>query len=198
MTIKSRSHSIERKTKETNVKLNFNIDGTGISNINTGIGFFDHMLDLFTTHGLFDLDLSVKGDLDVDYHHTVEDIGICLGTAFNKSLNDFKGITRFSNVSVPMDEALCNCAIDICNRSHLSFSHNFTNEKVGQFDSELIEEFLNAFVSNARIALHINICTGTNTHHKIEAVFKALGIALDKATQIDKRKSNIPSTKGIL
>lgn len=194
----SRQHSIKRETKETSIELDLTIDGQAKSNIHTGIGFFDHMLDLFTNHGLFNLNVTVKGDLHVDFHHSVEDVGICLGIAFKEALGDCKGITRFANVLVPMDEALCQCAIDICNRPFLGFVHNFDKEKVGDFDAELVEEFFNAFVNNARISLHLNILKGTNTHHKIESCFKALGQCLDKATQFDIRKSDIPSTKGIL
>ena len=194
----TRHHSIKRETKETSIELDLTIDGQAKSNIHTGIGFFDHMLDLFTNHGLFNLNVTVKGDLHVDFHHSVEDVGICLGIAFKEALGDCKGITRFANVLVPMDEALCECAIDICNRPFLGFVHNFEKEKVGDFDTELVEEFFNAFVNNARISLHLNILKGTNTHHKIESCFKALGQCLDKATQFDIRKSDIPSTKGIL
>ena len=198
MTTSKRQHTISRTTKETSVKLSLDIDGQGKSKIKTGIGFFDHMLDLFTNHGLFNLDVEVNGDLHVDFHHSVEDVGICLGIAFKEALADYKGINRFANVCVPMDEALCECAIDICNRPFLGFEHSLEKEKVGNFDTELVEEFLNAFVNNARVCLHISIVKGTNTHHKIESVFKALGQCLDKATQIDPRKTNVPSTKGIL
>lgn len=198
MNTQSRKHSIKRETKETSIELDLNIDGEGKSNIQTGIGFFDHMLDLFTNHGLFDLNVTVKGDLHIDFHHSVEDVGICLGIAFKEALGDCKGITRFANVLVPMDEALCQCAIDICNRPYLGFDHNFDKEKVGEFDAELVEEFLNAFVNNARLSLHMTILKGTNTHHKIESCFKALGQCLDKATQFDIRKKDVPSTKGIL
>ncbi len=194
----SRKYSIKRETKETSIELDLNIDGEGKSNIQTGIGFFDHMLDLFTNHGLFDLNVTVKGDLHIDFHHSVEDVGICLGIAFKEALGECKGITRFANVLVPMDEALCQCAIDICNRPYLGFEHNFDKEKVGEFDAELVEEFLNAFVNNARLSLHMAILKGTNTHHKIESCFKALGQCLDKATQFDIRKKDVPSTKGIL
>ena len=193
-----REHDIERETNETAIYLSLNVDGKGESSINTGIGFFNHMLELFSKHGLFDLTVKVKGDLDVDFHHTVEDVGICLGQAFHAALGDNKGITRYASVTVPMDEALCQCAIDISNRPHLSFSHTLTQEKVGTFDSELIDEFFQAFVNNARITLHLNLLAGSNTHHKIEACFKALGLCLDMATQLNPRKPGIPSTKGLL
>ena len=195
---KKRSHSISRQTNETNISLKLTIDGTGTSSINTGIGFFNHMLDLFAKHGLFDLDITVKGDLDVDFHHSVEDVGICLGQAFYEALGDNTGISRYADVVIPMDEALCQCAIDISNRPHLSLTHTFANERVGQFDSELIDEFFQAFVNNARLALHLNLLAGQNTHHKIESCFKAFGICLDKATQLDPRRPGIPSTKGVL
>lgn len=193
-----RNFTIERKTNETDISLSFNIDGTGKSTINTGIGFFNHMLDLFVKHGLFDLNLTVNGDLDVDFHHTVEDVGICLGQAFSHCIGDSKGIQRYSSALVPMDEALCQCAIDISKRPHLSFIHTFSKEKVGQFDSELVDEFFQAFVNNAKIALHLTLLAGNNTHHKIEACFKAFGICLDQATMINPRQTGIPSTKGIL
>lgn len=198
MTNQKRHHTIKRKTKETSIELSLTIDGNGTSNIKTGIGFFDHMLDLFTNHGLFNLDVKVDGDLHVDFHHSVEDVGICLGIAFKEALADCNGINRFANVLVPMDEALCECAIDICNRPFLGFNHNFDKEKIGEFDAELVEEFLNAFTNNARVSLHLDIKKGTNTHHKIESCFKALGQCLDRATQYDSRKSGVPSTKGIL
>ncbi len=194
----NRSAQITRNTKETQIDLTLGIDGTGASSIQTGIGFFDHMLDLFSTHGLFDLALTVNGDLNIDGHHTVEDIGICLGQAFHNAMGDCKGITRYADVLVPMDESLCQCAIDISGRSYLGFKHNFQNEKVGEFDVELVEEFFNAFVSNARINLHMHLREGSNTHHKIEACFKAFGVCLDRATCIDPRKKGVPSTKGIL
>ena len=196
--MQERRKTISRKTNETNIELDLLIDGEGNASINTGIAFFDHMLDLFSKHGLFDLNLSVQGDIDVDYHHSVEDVGICLGIAFKEALGDCKGITRFANVLVPMDEALCQAAIDICNRPFLGFEHNFDKEKVGEFDAELVEEFFNGFVSNARVSLHMSLLKGTNTHHKIEACFKAFGQCLDKATLFDARKKDIPSTKGIL
>ncbi len=193
-----RKHTISRKTNETAITLALTIDGTGKSTLNTGIGFFNHMLELFAKHGLFDLDITVKGDLDVDFHHTVEDVGICLGQAFHKALGDNKGITRYSDGLIPMDEALCQCAIDISNRPHLTFTHNLNNEKVGQFDCELVDEFFRAFINNARLSLHLNLLAGFNTHHKIEACFKAFGVCLDRATIIDPRKPGIPSTKGLL
>lgn len=197
MTLK-RDATIERNTQETQIKLTLDLDGDGQSVINTGVGFFDHMLTLFSKHGLFNLKLEVKGDLDVDAHHSVEDVGICLGLAFHKAIGDGKGIRRYASAIIPMDESLCQIAIDVSNRPYLGFNENFNKEKVGLFDSELVEEFFNAFVNNARINLHIDMLKGSNLHHKIEACFKAFGVCLDLATQKDSRKKDIPSTKGIL
>lgn len=193
-----RSAQIERNTAETKIKLKFNIDGTGQVNINSGMPFFDHMLDLFTRHGLFDLDLEVDGDLDVDYHHSVEDVGICLGQAFREAIGDAKQITRYSSGLIPMDESLAQIAIDISNRPSLQFAPKLPTGMVGQFNSELVLEFFHAFVNNARISLHIGILTGENLHHMIEACFKGFGILLDRATILDERHSGIPSTKGVL
>ena len=195
---KKRVGTITRNTAETKINLQFDIDGDGQSTIDTGIGFFDHMLTLFAKHGLFDLTVKVDGDLDVDGHHSVEDVGICLGLAFRDAVGDAVGINRYASVIIPMDEALCQTAIDVSNRPALSMKHNFDKEKVGQFDSELVEEFFNAFVNNARINLHIDMLKGSNLHHKIEACFKAFGVCLDQATQLDPRKKGVPSTKGVL
>lgn len=193
-----RKAHIKRNTNETKVDLKFEIDGRGEGSIMTGIPFFDHMLDLFNHHGLFNLQLKVDGDIEVDYHHTVEDVGICLGQAFREALGDAKGITRYASGLTPMDEALCQMAIDISNRPHLSFDCDFPKTKVGTFDMELAEEFFHAFVNNARITLHIHVIRGRNLHHMIEACFKAFGFYLDKASQLDPRKGNVPSTKGVL
>ena len=193
-----RKSTIDRKTNETDIQLSLTIDGEGSSSINTGIGFFDHMLELFSKHGLFDLTVKVKGDLEVDFHHSVEDVGICLGQALSEALGDCSGINRYASSTIPMDEALCRCSIDICNRPFFSLNHSFDKEKVGQFDSELVEEFFNAVINNARINCHLELLAGTNTHHKIEALFKAFGICLDQATLLNPRKKGIPSTKGIL
>lgn len=178
--------------------MTFGLDGDGTSSIHTGIPFFDHMLDLFTTHGLFNLDLRVKGDLAVDFHHSVEDVGICLGQAFRENIQDAKGIARFASGLIPMDESLCQIAIDVSNRPYLHFQANYPQSKVGTFDVELIEEFFRAFTNNAKISLHINLLTGQNAHHLIESCFKGFGVCLDQATIIDPRKKNIPSTKGVL
>lgn len=194
----SRSASIERNTKETQVSLSLSLDGIGKNSIATGIAFFDHMLDLFSHHGLFDLSVAVKGDLDVDFHHTVEDVGICLGQAFRDALGDAKGITRYASSLTPMDESLCRIALDISNRPHLDFHCDLPKTKVGTFDVELAEEFFRAFVNNARITLHLDVLRGQNLHHVIESCFKGFGRCLDIATQVDARKPNIPSTKGIL
>jgi len=194
----TREATIERKTSETQISLSLNIDGPGKSLIQTGVPFLDHMLDLFSKHGLFILTVAANGDTHIDDHHTVEDIAICLGEAFKKALGNGKGITRYASVSVPMDEALCNIAMDISNRPCLSFNVDFPKTKVGTFDAELVEEFFNAFVNNARMSLHIDMVRGQNLHHIIESIFKAFGVCLDKATQIDPRKDDIPSTKGVL
>ena len=193
-----RKHVIKRHTNETKIDLAFAVDGTGQSVIKTGIAFFDHMLDLFTKHGLFDLQLTVDGDLDVDFHHSVEDVGICLGQAFHHAMGDCQSIVRFSDVTLPMDDALSQCVIDVSNRPYLKFNAVFSHAKVGQFDTELVQEFFQAFVNNARINLHLNLHEGTNVHHQIEACFKAFAVSLDRATRIDVRKKGIPSTKGVL
>ncbi len=193
-----RTAIISRKTKETQVELTINIDGEGTSKISTGVGFLDHMLDLLTKHALFDLTIKASGDRIVDDHHTVEDVGICLGQAINKALGDKKGIQRFSNTSVPMQETLANIAIDISGRPALVFNVAFHTEKIGNFDAELIEEFLKAFITHAGINLHVNVPYGTNAHHIAEAIFKGLAKALESAVQIDERIKDVPSTKGIL
>jgi imidazoleglycerol-phosphate dehydratase len=194
-----RTSTITRKTAETDIKLTLNTDGTGTSNINTGVGFLDHMLTLFARHGRFDLSLSCVGDTHVDAHHTAEDIGLCLGAAFAEALGDMKGITRYGDITLPMDEALVMCAIDISGRSFLAYGLELPAGKVGKMDTELVEEFLAAFVRKANITLHIRQLAGTNTHHIIEACFKALSRALAKAVKIDAAyKDEIPSTKGVL
>jgi imidazoleglycerol-phosphate dehydratase len=189
---------IERKTNETNISLDFSIDGEGRSSIETGVPFMTHMLDLFTKHGHFDLTLDAKGDIEVDDHHTTEDIGICLGQALVKALGDKRGIRRYGNAFVPMDEALAQVVVDLSNRPHLEFRASFPSQKVGTFDTELVHEFLWKLALEARMNLHVIVHYGQNTHHMIEAVFKALGRALDEATSIDPRVKGIPSTKGML
>ena len=196
--MQKREHRINRKTKETRITLRLNLDGQGSSNINSGIGFFDHMLTLFSKHGLFDLDLEIQGDLEVDGHHSVEDAGICLGLAFREAVGDCQGINRYASTLTPMDEALCQMAVDISNRPHLAFSVPLKESALGDFSPELLEEFLQAFVNNARITLHVNLLAGKNQHHIIEACFKALGTCLDQATLVSGRKQGVPSTKGVL
>ena len=194
-----RDCKVERKTAETDINLYLNLDGTGKSEINTGCGFLDHMLTLFASHGRFDLTVTCKGDTDVDDHHTVEDVGIALGTAFEKALGDKKGITRYGNIILPMDEALILCAVDISGRDVLSFKASIPAEKVGTFDTELTKEFFLAFVRNCRQALHIQQLDGENSHHIIEGMFKAFGRVMRSAVSIDPKFSQeVPSTKGVL
>ena len=194
-----RKAEIIRKTKETDISLTLNLDGKGDSNINSGCGFLDHMLTLFAKHARFDLDLICKGDTEVDYHHTAEDIGIALGDAFSKALGDKKGIVRYGNFLLPMDETLIMSAVDISGRSHLSYSADVRAKKVGDFDTELVEEFFEAFVRNAKITLHIIKISGKNSHHILEGVYKSVARSLKAAVSIDKEFDNeIPSTKGVL
>ncbi len=194
-----RTALIERKTNETDIKLSLNLDGDGIANVNTGCGFLDHMLTLFARHGSFDLDISCVGDRQVDFHHTTEDVGISLGLAFKKALGDNKGIYRYGSETVPMDESLIMCAVDICGRALLVSSLKIPAQKVGDFDTELVEEFFLGFVRNAQICLHVNEYYGANSHHIIEGAFKAFGRAMRKAVAIDqKNKDKVLSTKGVL
>lgn len=194
-----RSSEISRKTNETDIKLSLNLDGSGKGKIDTGIGFFDHMLELFTAHSRFDIDVSCKGDTHVDGHHSVEDIGICLGTAFTKALGDGAGITRFADVTLPMDEALVSCAVDICGRSYLGIDVTLPDRAVGEMDAELFEEFMQAFVRKAGIVVHIRMLSGKNSHHILEACFKAFARVLRAAVKIDPAlQSEVPSTKGNL
>ncbi|MFD2679382.1 imidazoleglycerol-phosphate dehydratase HisB [Bacillus seohaeanensis] len=193
-----RSAEVVRKTNETNIALNLNVDGEGDSSVETGVPFMSHMLDLFTKHGQFDVTIDAKGDTEVDDHHTTEDIGICLGQALVKALGDKKGIKRYGSAFVPMDEALAQVVVDLSNRPHLEFRAELPSQKVGTFDTELVHEFLWKFALEARMNLHVIVHYGHNTHHIIEAIFKALGRALDEATTIDPRVKGIPSTKGML
>lgn len=195
---KMRKAKIERKTAETNVRLELGLDGTGERDIATGIGFFDHMLNLFAKHGLFDLTVRCDGDLAVDGHHSVEDIGISLGQAFREALGDKAGITRYGSFYVPMDEALAFVAVDISGRPYLVYDGGEMSLMVGDYDTELTEEFLRAFAVNAGITLHARVLYGKNSHHKIEAIFKALGQALRTAAARDPRIKGVPSTKGVL
>lgn len=192
----SRTAKIARKTGETNIKLALNIDGEGKSDLVTGVPFMTHMLDLFTKHGKFDLTVHADGDTDVDDHHTTEDIAICLGQALKEALGDKKGIRRYGNAFVPMDETLAQVVVDLSNRPHLELRAEFPSQKVGTFDTELVEEFLWKLALEARMNLHVIVHYGRNTHHIIEAIFKALG--LDEATLIDPRVKGVPSTKGVL
>ncbi|ERM90769.1 imidazoleglycerol-phosphate dehydratase [Caldanaerobacter subterraneus subsp. yonseiensis KB-1] len=193
-----RKAEVKRKTAETDIYVELNIDGKGSYDIKTGIGFFDHMLSLFAKHGLFDLKVIAKGDLEVDTHHTVEDVGIVLGTAFLKASGDKKSIKRFSTFYVPMDEALVRVSLDISGRPYLYYDLPLKAERVGNFETETVEEFFRAFAYNFGITLHVELLHGVNTHHIVEASFKALGKALDEALKIDERIDGIPSTKGIL
>ena len=194
-----RTAEINRKTKETDIKLKLVLDGTGKSEINTGCGFLDHMLTLFACHGGFDLCVSCKGDTYVDYHHTVEDIGIALGDAFKSALGDMRGITRYGSFILPMDEALIMTAVDISGRAHLSYGLEIPSYKVGDFDTELCEEFFLGLVRHAEITLHIKQLAGANSHHIIEGAFKSSARSLAAAVKIDRERENeIPSTKGVL
>ena len=194
-----RKSEITRKTAETDVSLLLILDGAGKSVIETGVGFFDHMLELFSWHGKFDLEVKCKGDTHVDSHHSVEDIGTCLGMAFARALGDARGIYRYSDITLPTDEALVQCVVDVSGRSHLSFDVKVPNHTVGVMDTELLEEFLLAFVRNAGITMHVRLLSGKNTHHIVEACFKSLARALRAAVKIDDEFSGeIPSTKGIL
>lgn len=194
-----RSSEILRDTAETKIKLKLTLDGTGAADIDTGVGFLDHMLTLFAKHGRFDLKVVCSGDTQVDDHHSVEDIGICLGKAFREALGDKRGICRYGDIILPMDEALILAAVDISGRSYLGYELQIPTEKVGSFDTELTEEFWIAFTSNAGLDLHLRQLAGRNSHHIIEGAFKAAGRALRKAVSIDRDAENeVPSTKGVL
>jgi imidazoleglycerol-phosphate dehydratase len=190
--------TIQRNTKETDVTVTLNLDGKGNGNIQTGVQFLDHMLTLFAKHGLFDLDISCKGDLGVDGHHSVEDIGICLGMAFDKALGDKAGLVRFAHAYFPMDESLARVVVDLSGRPYLVCNVQVKRERVGELDSELVEEFWRAVVSHGRMNLHIELLYGRNAHHIFEAVFKAAARALCTATRTDSRIQGVPSTKGVL
>ncbi len=193
----SRESEIIRQTKETDIRVALNLDGSGNADIDTGIGFFDHMLNSFALHGGFDLTVSCKGDLNVDGHHSVEDVGICIGKAFCEALGDKSGIMRFGSAFVPMDEALSFCALDISNRPFLVFNASFTNEKIGEYDSCLTEEFMRAFAFNAGITLHLKSEYGKNDHHITEALFKSLAYAMKQAVKLND-SGNAVSAKGSL
>ena len=194
----SRTADYVRKTKETDISLHLNLDGTGSSSINTGIGFFDHMLDGFARHGLFDLKVNVAGDLAVDCHHTIEDTGIVLGNAIKEAVGDKKGIRRYGSCILPMDETLVLCAVDLSGRPYLVFDGEFTTDRVGYMDTEMVKEFFYAISYTAGMNLHIRVLSSGNNHHMIEAMFKAFAKALDQATVIDPRITDILSTKGSL
>lgn len=193
-----RSVLVKRDTKETKISVKLNVDGSGKSSLDTGIGFFNHMLDGFSRHGFFDLDVSVKGDLDVDCHHTIEDTGIVLGTAIKEALGDKAGIRRYGSMILPMDEALVLCAVDLSGRPYLQYHAEFTVPRVGDMDTEMAKEFFYAVSYAAGMNLHIKVLDGTNNHHIMEAMFKAFAKALDEATQEDPRIKGVLSTKGSL
>ncbi len=193
-----RRAEISRKTNETNIQLALQVDGTGQAEIETDVPFLNHMLDLFTKHGHFDLSVKAQGDIEIDDHHTVEDIGICLGQTLGEALGDKRGIKRYANVFIPMDEALAQVVIDVSNRPHFEYRAEYPSSQVGSFQVELVHEFLWKLALEARITLHVIVHYGKNTHHMIEAVFKALGRAIDEATSIDPRVTGVPSTKGVL
>ena len=194
----ARTADYVRKTKETDISLHLNLDGTGSSSIHTGIGFFDHMLNAFARHGLFDLKVNVAGDLAVDCHHTIEDTGIVLGNAIKEAVGDKKGIRRYGSCILPMDETLVLCAVDLSGRPYLVFDGEFTTDRVGYMDTEMVKEFFYAISYTAGMNLHIRVLSGGNNHHMIEAMFKAFAKALDQATVIDPRITDILSTKGSL
>lgn len=196
--MKNRNAEIKRTTKETDIALTLNLDGRGTSDVQTGIGFFDHMLDGFARHGFFDLECRVKGDLQVDGHHSVEDTGIVLGQAIAKAVGDKVGICRYGYFILPMDDALCLCAVDLCGRPYLNFECEFTSERVGELETQLVKEFFYAVSYSAGMNLHIKVLSGSNQHHIIEAMFKAFAKALDMAVGYDGRITDVLSTKGSL
>ena len=193
-----RTATITRTTKETDIALQLNLDGSGTTSLNTGVGFFDHMLDALSRFALLDLTLTCQGDIQVDAHHTVEDVGICLGRAIREALGDRAGIRRVGSAYLPMDEALAFAAIDISGRPYLAFDAEFTAPMVGAFDTQLAEEFLRAVAVNAGLTVHVKVLAGRNDHHKLEALFKAFGLALRDAAAVDPRVTGVLSTKGAL
>lgn len=193
-----RSAQLKRDTKETQIAVSIDLDGSGEARVDTGVGFFDHMLDHLARHGGLDLEVRAQGDLHIDAHHTVEDVGICLGKAFLEALGTPRGIVRYGHAVVPMDEALAEAAVDISGRPFLSYDAAVPGERIGAFDVELAEEFLRAFAVNARITLHVVLRHGTNAHHCVEGIFKAVARALRQAVSIDPRVQGVPSTKGML
>ncbi len=193
-----RKGTITRTTKETSVELSLNLDGSGKASIATGVGFMDHMLTLWTVHGFFDLNLMAKGDIEVDSHHTVEDVGICLGQAVAQALGDYSGISRYGSARVPMEESISQVDVDLCRRPYLVFSVPFTVPMIGRFETEMIEEFLRALAVNSGMTLHVNVPYGKNNHHMAEAVFKALGRAMCQAVSMDSRIQGTLSSKGTI
>lgn len=194
-----RTSTITRKTTETDILVALSLDGTGKSDLSSGNGFMDHMLNLFARHGLFDLKIICKGDTNVDFHHSAEDIGICLGRAFAEALGDCTGITRYSTMFLPMDEALARVCLDIAGRSNLVYKVALVDRKINDFECDLIEDFFKAFTDNARITMHIDLLRGRNSHHAIEAIFKAAARALSDASRLNQRAADqLPSTKGVL
>lgn len=194
----ARIAEVERYTSETSIEIQLNLDGSGITQIDTGVGFLDHMLDGFARHGLFDLSVKCDGDLQVDDHHTIEDIGIVLGQAIAKAVGNKKGIARYGSRIIPMDEALVLCALDLCGRPYLSFEGTFQGEKMGQMSTQMVKEFFYAISYGAMMNLHLKVLTPGNDHHMCEAMFKAFGKALDMATQFDERITDVLSTKGVI
>ncbi len=194
----NRTAKIERQTAETKIRLSMNLDGSGKSDIQTGIGFFDHMLNLFAAHALIDLELRAEGDLQVDFHHTVEDVGICIGLALAEAVGDKAGIRRFGAAYVPLDEALARAVVDFCGRSFLHLQHELDGKTAGEFPGELVEDFVLAVCNNAKLTLHCDVLRGRNVHHIIEVIFKAFGRALRQAVEKDPRREGVPSTKGVL
>jgi imidazoleglycerol-phosphate dehydratase len=193
-----RTGRIDRKTKETDIRLEFAIDGQGQADLQTGVPFLDHMLTLFAVHGFFDLKLRAAGDLEVDAHHTVEDIGICLGKGLDEALGDRQGIGRYGHAVVPMDEACASVVLDLSNRPYLVYQAPPMTQGIGQFETELVPEFFRAFCQHGGVTLHVQAHYGSNTHHILEAIFKAWGRALDQATSRDERRTGIPSSKGLI
>lgn len=194
----ARTAKLKRTTKETDITIALNLDGSGNASIDTGIGFFDHMLEGFAKHGFFDLDCKIKGDLEVDGHHTVEDAGIVLGACIKQAVGDKKGIRRYGYFILPMDDALALCAVDLCGRPYLNFECEFPVERVGYLDTELVREFFYAISYSAGMNLHVKILAGNNAHHMIEAIFKAFAKALDQAVSAEPRTTEVLSTKGSL
>jgi imidazoleglycerol-phosphate dehydratase len=193
-----RTATIDRATRETQIRLELNLDGSGTGSWQTGVGFLDHMLELFTRHGALDLKVEAKGDLHVDQHHTVEDVGICLGQAVKQALGDKAGIRRYGHFTLPMEETLCTTALDLSGRYYLVFSAPFASQKIGDFDTELVEDFFQAFAANALCNLHVLVHYGRNSHHVAEAIFKSTARALRQAIEPDPRITGVPSTKGTL